>query len=320
MRQIANILVYFEEQPDAVSLERCIAIARKTGAKLVLASVIKPARSHTLFARAVFDDEKVEQILVQERRSQFDDVMRQVPSKGVEISVCVYVGDPVEAIIEAVRSESHDLLVKLSHSAEGTGQPEFGSIDMRLMRRCPCTVVMMRTGTQEYSDCAVAALDLDEGDEILSDLNQEILDSMSLLAHKDFLNMKEIHIIHVWSVYGEQLLKRGMTKMPEEQFQSALNDEESSRRQWLQDLVDRYRSTLDETEADQFDPKILLLHGDPSTVIPQYVNEINADTLCMGTVSRSGISRFLMGNTAETVLKKVHCSVVTHKPRGGSAA
>ena len=317
MRQINNILAYFEERPEAADLEFTVTVARKARAKITLASVVRPARSQILFARADFDFEKIEGLLIQERQSQLEDAIRQIASNDIEIATRVYIGDPVEAIIEAVQKERFDLLIKMLPRGGGTGQPEFGSLDMRLMRGCPCTVAMARSD-QTYSDRAVAALDFDEGDEIIAELNQEILDSMSLLAHKDFMAVKEIHIVHVWSVYGEQLYKSGFAKLPEDQFRDILDEEKSRRRQWLQDRIDRYRRTLDKRAAENFNPKLVLLHGDPNTIIAQYTHEMNADTLCMGTVSRSGISRFLMGNTAESILNRVHCSVVTHKPRGFS--
>jgi len=319
MRQITNILAYFEEQPEAADLELAVSVAREARAKITLASVVKPAKSQILFARADFDFKKIEELLVQERRSQLEDAIRQAPSDDVDIATHVYVGDPVETVIEAVQKEAYDLLIKTHPKGGETGQPEFGSLDLRLMRGCPCIVAMARAG-QTYSERSVAALDIDDGDETIADLNQEILDSMSLLAHKNFMGLQEIHILHVWSVYGEQLYKRGMAKLPEDQFRDIMHEEESRRKQWLQGRIDQYRSTLGKIAAEHFNPKLVLLHGDPNTVIAQYTNEINADTLCIGTVSRSGISRFLMGNTAESILNQVHCSVVTHKPRGFSVS
>jgi nucleotide-binding universal stress UspA family protein len=40
------------------------------------------------------------------------------------------------------------------------------------------------------------------------------------------------------------------------------------------------------------------------------------DLLVMGTVCRTGIAGFLIGNTAEEVLNQVDCSVLTRKPVG----
>jgi nucleotide-binding universal stress UspA family protein len=36
----------------------------------------------------------------------------------------------------------------------------------------------------------------------------------------------------------------------------------------------------------------------------------------MGTVARTGIRGFFMGNTAETILEQIDCSVLAIKPEG----
>jgi nucleotide-binding universal stress UspA family protein len=40
------------------------------------------------------------------------------------------------------------------------------------------------------------------------------------------------------------------------------------------------------------------------------------DLIIMGTVARTGIPGFLMGNTAETILNRIECSVLAIKPAG----
>ena len=59
-----------------------------------------------------------------------------------------------------------------------------------------------------------------------------------------------------------------------------------------------------------------LLRGDPTVVIPQQVKELDADLLSIGTTSRTGVSGWLIGNTAEAILSRIECSVVTLKPEG----
>ena len=38
--------------------------------------------------------------------------------------------------------------------------------------------------------------------------------------------------------------------------------------------------------------------------------------IIMGTVGRTGIPGFIMGNTAETILNRIDCSVLAIKPDG----
>lgn len=51
-------------------------------------------------------------------------------------------------------------------------------------------------------------------------------------------------------------------------------------------------------------------------LIEPYRKRIEADLVVMGTVARTGIPGFIMGNTAETVLNPIDCSVLAIKPPG----
>jgi nucleotide-binding universal stress UspA family protein len=67
----------------------------------------------------------------------------------------------------------------------------------------------------------------------------------------------------------------------------------------------------------RFDARAMVLRrGEPHYVIPEFVVSEGIDVLVMGTVARGGISAMLIGNTAERVLRKLPCSVLTVKPDG----
>ncbi|MEW8584193.1 MAG: universal stress protein, partial [Candidatus Thiodiazotropha sp.] len=54
--------------------------------------------------------------------------------------------------------------------------------------------------------------------------------------------------------------------------------------------------------------------GEPSTVIHQISDRLNADLIVMGTVGRSGIPGLFIGNTAEEVLQNTRASILAVKP------
>ncbi|NMV12061.1 universal stress protein, partial [Vibrio parahaemolyticus] len=58
------------------------------------------------------------------------------------------------------------------------------------------------------------------------------------------------------------------------------------------------------------------LHGKPDEKIPDYVESIEVDVLVMGTLARTGISGYVIGNTAENILQSINCSLVALKPDG----
>jgi universal stress protein E len=51
-------------------------------------------------------------------------------------------------------------------------------------------------------------------------------------------------------------------------------------------------------------------------MIPSLVEDNEVDSLVMGTVARTGIPGFVIGNTAENVLEALKCSVLAMKRNG----
>ena len=63
-------------------------------------------------------------------------------------------------------------------------------------------------------------------------------------------------------------------------------------------------------------PNTHLSKGDARNVIPELAQELHADLVVMGTVARTGIPGLLIGNTAESILDQLDCSVLAVKPPG----
>ena len=58
------------------------------------------------------------------------------------------------------------------------------------------------------------------------------------------------------------------------------------------------------------------MKGRPEDVIPEFTLQRDTNLLVMGTVARTGIPGFLIGNTAENILEKTACSLLALKPEG----
>jgi len=58
------------------------------------------------------------------------------------------------------------------------------------------------------------------------------------------------------------------------------------------------------------------MKGQPDKMIPQHIVDKDIDILVMGTVARTGIPGFFIGNTAENVLRKLTCTLLAIKPMG----
>jgi nucleotide-binding universal stress UspA family protein len=116
----------------------------------------------------------------------------------------------------------------------------------------------------------------------------------------------ELHVVHAWTVFGETIL-RGRARVSEVEI-----------REFVRREADRHRRMLDALLATHTDgtAEVHIVKGNADWVIPRIAKVKRIDLLVMGTVCRTGISGFLIGNTAEKVLADVDCSVLTVKPEG----
>jgi nucleotide-binding universal stress UspA family protein len=60
----------------------------------------------------------------------------------------------------------------------------------------------------------------------------------------------------------------------------------------------------------------VLVAGAPALELPRIAKRLHADVVVMGAVSRRGVKRVFIGNTAERVLDALSCDVLVVKPRG----
>ena len=90
-------------------------------------------------------------------------------------------------------------------------------------------------------------------------------------------------------------------------------------RRWRvkESFPDNVQTVLDLAPGAQNFGKILaFLEGDANDIIPRLAQKQKVDLVIMGTVARTGLPGFFMGNTAETILNQLNCSVLAIKPEG----
>jgi nucleotide-binding universal stress UspA family protein len=78
---------------------------------------------------------------------------------------------------------------------------------------------------------------------------------------------------------------------------------------WLNELIEKYAPETPKA-------RIHLQKDKAEMLIPALAKRKRIELIVMGTVCRTGISGFFIGNTAEKVLQQVDCSVLTVKPDG----
>ena len=298
MQRFKKILFVNEVNTTATTTpERAAQLARNNGAQLVLCDASKEL-SRTL--------SKFEGVLKQSHERQLIDKFENVDLAGVNTETKLLTGTPFIEIIKEVQRDGYDLVIK---SAEGSGRTFsnlFGETDMRLMRKCPCPVWIIKPSKVGEFSGIVAAVDPDPALDENAKLNELILNLATSLARQE---NSTLHIVHTWYLQGEETLRSIRSGMEKEEVDEIVADIENKHAQWLKELLERH-------DLDGIDFKVHLIKGDAGTVIPELVVKQRAEVVIMGTVARTGIEGFIVGNTAEGILRNIDCSVLTVKPEG----
>jgi nucleotide-binding universal stress UspA family protein len=150
----------------------------------------------------------------------------------------------------------------------------------------------------------LAAVDVGQGEN--PDLNRRILQLASSLATNEG---SELHVVHAWSLAGEALLLGPGRKAGGEVLDQLFEAEEMGRTRRLEALVSA--EVGHEPEAH-----LHVVREEAAEGVAKVASSVEADVVVMGTLSRAGVRGLLIGNTAETVLGRLDCSVLTVKPEG----
>jgi nucleotide-binding universal stress UspA family protein len=219
----------------------------------------------------------------------------------------------VEVIREVLRSR-HDLVIKTVGEG-GAHSFLFGGTDQHLLRKCPCPVWIMVGETSANYRHILAAVDFDpwNEDDEEGDLNRQILDIAATLAVTDFA---QLHVVHAWEPISDSMIRVFGSELSEKEVATNRDREWREHQSRLDALNNRMREQFGGEAHGYLTPRFHLREGTPRDVIPAVANELKADLVVMGTVSRTGIPGLLIGNTAEVILNNLECGVLAVKPAG----
>ncbi len=302
MKRFKNIL--FVSDQDRSALKRALALAKTNRAQLTVVDVIEELPQRARIVATVKPPQDLQQLIVNDRKERLEKFVAPFRKKGTRVNTNVLVGKPFQEIILEVVRKKRDLVVVTTEDtdrAAGLKQKLFGSTSMHLMRQCPCPVWVMKSTRHNRYKRIVAAVDPDSFNEDANHLDTKIMDLATSLSQ---MERSTLHIVHAWNLFGEELLRNRI---------SADNAEE-----WVTSEHRRHRTMIDQLlqqySLPEVDIQTHLVKGKAAAVIPALVEHVRADLLIMGTVCRTGVAGFFIGNTAEEVLQQVECSVLTVKP------
>jgi nucleotide-binding universal stress UspA family protein len=308
MKRFKNILMLYNQSVgDDAALDRATALAKRNGARLTVLEVIErmPSLAAAPFGSSVTEQRDLHGRYFDERRALIERLVDPLRQEGVEVDGAVAQGKVFLAIVRAVLRDGFDLVVMTADSLRGLRSITFGSNSMHVMRKCPCPVWVMKPKAERRFHRILAAVDPGPSDAPLNSLDVKILEMASSLAR-----MEDCHldIANAWDYIGTDL-DTSRSEIDDTIRDRLVNVNMAERKA----AVDRL---LGKVDLDGLSFDVHLPRGNPSLLIPELVAEHAVDLIVMGTATRSGIAGFLIGTTAEDVLRQVDCSVLTLKPDG----
>jgi nucleotide-binding universal stress UspA family protein len=292
VKRFKNILaVYTDAVGDDDTLNQATLLAISNDAQLTVIEVIEDAASSPA--------------LLAERQKHLSRMAAPIAQEGIKVGTLVLTGTPFLQIVRQVLREKHDLVIMAAEGEGGFKNLFFGSTSMHLMRKCPCPVWILKPG--QHADYAhiLAAVDPRPDDAEVDELNVKILDLAASLAR---LNKSKLSIVHAWELTGNDLITI-RSEITDEIRERLLRRNELKHRKTLDRLLERY--TLEDLQHH-----VHVERGHPGFLIPEMADEKEIDLIVMGTVCRTGIAGFFIGNTAEFILRQVECAVLAMKPEG----
>ena len=314
MKRFSNILLVVDERTEySAALKRGAALARNNQARLTVCAIVDTVPDEVRIRASMITPGQVLDAATARKKEWLEDTVDPASIDGIAVGKTVLVGKPFIEIIRQVLRNDHDLVIKCADADSRLREVLFSSTDKHLMRKCPCPVWIIKpTERQEYLRI-LAAVDQDREEPATNTLNRQILEMSTSLARAE---LSEAHVVHAWEVFGESLLKSHKWDFSEAQFAAMLEEEASERRRWLQDLVENYGTSTDTSGANAPRLHLHVIKGPAQYVVSELARELDVDLVVMGTVARTGIDGFFMGNTAESILGQLDCSVLTIKPPG----
>ncbi len=251
---------------------------------------------------------KFEQSLLEQATKSVHSAKQAIKIEGdaVEISVELVSGrrPPIRVIEEMLRN-GHDLLIKEAETHDrGRG---FKAFDMTLLRKCPCPVWLSRPISRSRDEIKVAvAIDPDDKEQEPEALSLRMLELSGSLAGSC---SGELQIVSCWDFEMEgYVIDNPWVRVGEEKLAQAASEVRARHHAALQTLLEKL-----ELPAKQV---VHHLRGRPEKSIPEFIRRNEIDILVMGTVARTGIAGFVIGNTAENIIQELSCSLMALKPPG----
>lgn len=318
MYAISRILLALKD-PRARSraaLEKAAQLAHALGAELQLFHAIADPiylDSTGVMAQAYPELEKERLDWYRER---LEGLARGLRRRGIKVSTAVAWDFPAcESIVRQAERFEASLIVVECHATAHRAPWLLRFTDWELLRRSPLPVLLIKSRHEYRRPRILAALDPTHVNAKPGDLDGEIVRYAATVA--EGLH-GPLHAMHAYQLPS----RLEAPPAGSEDGRGRARSQRRGRPQAVRALLTANaawtaRAALQEALRWSGVPEgrqhVVALP--PAAAIEAVAHDVGADIVAMGAVSRSGLRRLFIGNTAEKVLDRLACDVLVVKPR-----
>lgn len=302
MRTIRRILVAIKDPKGKVlpAVDKAAQLARAFGAEIELFHALSaPILSLDGFGDGgLADYERARRVQV---RSRLESIAGPIREQGLMVSTHADWDYPSgEAVVRRAARVRADLIVAQCHPGEHRGFWPLRLTDWDLLRLSPVPVLLVKSKQPYRRPVILAAVDPAHAFAKPAKLDDEIVRAANAFSQA---LRGSLHAIHAYvptpmDATGSEILNPEATEILKARARAHA-------RARLSPLLKKTRIPLSRQH---------LVGEHPINAIPEMAEDLGCSILVMGAVSRSGLKRLFIGNTAERMLDEVRCDVLVVKP------
>lgn len=245
---------------------------------------------------------KVEKILSKHLNNSINESLAAKQYQG-QFSVSLKVGVSfIEVIREVMLYEAQLLIVPVFNPPTDP----YDSNTMHMIRKCPCTVWVMRHSELVKRPRVLVAVDNDINNSVIRSNNRKAIEMAKWLQASTRCSFS---LIHTWALRNEAVLRQeSFLEAAQAQINDMISREKKFHDAWFKAFCGKIKNL---NVSNCYFKK-----GDPEEVIPAMVAKSRFDIVIMGSVSTLSIPGLIIGNHAEAILQRLRCSVIVVKPEG----
>ncbi len=274
------------------ALETALNLAEGTAATITFCSCfdLLPHTQHLIHD----EEQSLKSSVETEAEAALDQLVAAAANRSIKAQRKVVYGRPWEQLVEQVKAGGHDLLMLGASSHEGFERLILGSTNLKLLQLAPCAVWVTKPQVDNQVSSVLVA----------TDLKPECQGAVTAAVQIAESEKATLHVLHaVQYPQAKAFAQLAMTETRTQGYQAQVKQDCAAR---LQQQV--------ETAGGTGLAKLHLEEGKVDVTVLRMIAQESIELLVMSTHARSGVSGWLIGDTAERLLPKVPCSLLVVKP------